>query len=117
MPVSMTALADDLAAESAVLRGLVAGLDAAGWRRDTPAAGWTIADQVCHLAYFDVVAVQSATDPDAFRGELERITTAGGVDPDGVASQFRDVSGGVLLLWCDRSRERLVEAFLGLRAG
>ena len=44
MPVSMTALADDLAAESAVLRGLVADLDAAGWRRDTPAEGWTIAD-------------------------------------------------------------------------
>jgi hypothetical protein len=44
MPVSMTALADDLAAESAVLRGMVAGLDAAGWARETPAEGWTIAD-------------------------------------------------------------------------
>ena len=88
----MTALADDLAAESAVLRGLVDDLDEAGWRRDTPAEGWTIADQVCHLAYFDDVAVQSATDPDAFRAELERITTAGGVDPDGVAAQFRDVA-------------------------
>jgi uncharacterized protein (TIGR03084 family) len=117
MPVSMTALADDLAAESAVLRGLVAGLDAAGWRRDTPAEGWTIADQVCHLAYFDDIAVQSAVDPDAFRAELERIKTAGGVDPDGVAAQFRDLSGGELLRWFDLSRERLVETFRGLEPG
>ena len=50
MPVSMPALAADLAAESAVLRALLAGLDEEGWRRPTPAAGWTIADQVSHLA-------------------------------------------------------------------
>jgi len=44
MPVDMTALAADLAAESAVTRALVAGLDEAGWHTPTPAAGWDIAD-------------------------------------------------------------------------
>jgi uncharacterized protein (TIGR03084 family) len=110
----MTALADDLAAESAVLRELLVPLDAAGWRRDTPAEGWTIADQVSHLAYFDDVAVQSATDAEAFQAELERITSAGGIDPDGVAKQFHDLSGGELLRWFDLSRERLIEVFRGL---
>jgi uncharacterized protein (TIGR03084 family) len=117
MPVSMSALADDLAAESVEVRALVTGLDAAGWRRDTPAEGWTIADQVSHLAYFDDVAVQSAVDPDAFRAEQERIEAGGGVDPDGVAAQFRDLSGGELLRWFDLSRERLVETFRELDPG
>jgi uncharacterized protein (TIGR03084 family) len=112
--VSMTALADDLAAESAELRGLVAGLDAAGWRRDTPAEGWTIADQVSHLAYFDDVAVQSAAEPDAFREELER---AQGVDPDAIVARYRDLSGAHVLRWFDLSRERLLETFRGLDPG
>jgi uncharacterized protein (TIGR03084 family) len=114
VPVSMTALADDLAAESAELRVLVAGLDEAGWRRDTPAEGWTIADQVSHLAYFDDAAVRSAVEPDAFRAELER---AGVVDPDAIAARYRDLSGAELLAWFDRSRERLVETFRGLDPG
>jgi uncharacterized protein (TIGR03084 family) len=114
MPVSMTALADDLAAESAVLRAMVAGLDEAGWRRDTPAAGWTISDQVSHLAFFDDMAVQSAVDPDAFRAARQRVDAAGGVDPDAVAARYRDRSGAGLLRWFDRSRDRLVETFRGL---
>ena len=61
MPISMDGLADDLAAESAVLRDLLAGLDEPGWRRPTPAAGWDISDQVSHLAHFDEVAVRSAS--------------------------------------------------------
>jgi uncharacterized protein (TIGR03084 family) len=117
MPVSMAALADDLAAESAELRELVAGLDDAGWRRDTPAEGWTIADQISHLAYFDDVAVRSAVDPDAFRAELQRIRAEGGVDPDAVAARFRDLSGAELLRWFDRSRGRLVETFRALEPG
>ena len=67
MPVSMTALCDDLAAESAELRRVLAGLSEDEWRAPTPAAGWTIGDQVSHLAYFDDVALRSATDEDAPR--------------------------------------------------
>ena len=50
MAVDMAALAADLAAESAVTRALVAGLDETGWHLATPAAGWDIADQITHLA-------------------------------------------------------------------
>ena len=70
MPADMTALAADLAAESAVTRALVAGLDEAGWHTPTPAAGWDIADQISHLAYFDEVTVRSAVDPAGFEAEL-----------------------------------------------
>ena len=66
----MGTLADDLAAETAVLRTLLADLDDAGWEIATPAAGWAIRDQVSHLAHFDDAAVLSATEPEAFASGL-----------------------------------------------
>ncbi|OJY39867.1 TIGR03084 family metal-binding protein [Pseudonocardia sp. 73-21] len=111
MPVSMDALADDLAAETAVLRELLAPLDERDWRRATPAAGWSIGDQVAHLAHFDDVAVQSAVEPDAFRVELEQIVAAGGVSPDTIAELYRGRSGAELLAWFDDARGRLISAF------
>ena len=80
MPADMTALAADLAAESAVTRALVAGLDEAGWDTPTPAAGWDIGDQISHLAYFDEVTVQSAADPAGFTAALAAAGNT--VDPD-----------------------------------
>ena len=56
MPADMRVLADDLAAETMVLRDLVAGLDQHGWQTPTPAIGWSIADQLSHLGYFDDAA-------------------------------------------------------------
>jgi uncharacterized protein (TIGR03084 family) len=114
MPVSMDALADDLAAESAGLRELLAPLSEQDWRRDTPAAGWTIADQVSHLAYFDDVAVQSAVRPDEFEAERKRIEDDGGINPDTIAARFRDVSGEAMLVWFDEARDRLLETFRSL---
>ncbi len=114
MPVSMTALLDDLAAETAELRAVLAGLDEATWRADTPAAGWTIADQVSHLAYFDDVALRSATDPEAFTAEKDAMDAEGGVNPDTIAARFRDLSGAELLTWFDEARARLIAGFRDL---
>ena len=61
----------DLAAESAAADSLVAELPEAEWGRATPAAGWTIAHQVGHLAWTDEVALLAATDADAFAGVLQ----------------------------------------------
>ena len=77
MPADMNELADDVAAETAVLRELVAGLDEPGWRRPTPAPGWSIADQVSHLAHFDEAATASAVRPREFDAELARARRAG----------------------------------------
>jgi len=111
MPVSMAALCDDLAAESAELRVVLAGLSEDQWRQDTPAVGWTIADQVSHLAYFDDVALRSATDPEAFAAEKAQMDSDGGVDPDTIAARFRDLSGAELLTWFDDARSRLLAGF------
>ena len=112
MPVDMTALAADLAAESAVTRALVAGLDEAGWHTPTPAAGWDIADQISHLAYFNEVTVRSALHPAEFEAELAAARE--GVNPDAIAARFRDRSGAQLLDWFDTARADLIGTFTRL---
>lgn len=69
--MNVDALCDDLLAERADLAALLAPLDEATWRTPTPAEGWSILDQVTHLAFFDEVCRQTILDPDAFRSTRE----------------------------------------------
>ena len=108
MPVDMAVLAADLAAESAVTRALVAGLDEPGWRTPTPAAGWDIADQIGHLAYFDEVAVRAAVHPGDFRADPDS------VNPDTIAARYRDRPGAQMLAWFDQARAGLLTTFAAL---
>ncbi|HUZ56142.1 MAG TPA: TIGR03084 family metal-binding protein [Streptosporangiaceae bacterium] len=114
MPIDMRELADDLTAETTALRDMVAGLDETGWRTPTPAAGWTVADQISHLAFFDDAAIQSAADPEGFAAEMERAMTVGELDPDDLAERYRSLTGAELLAWFDASRHRLIKVFAEL---
>jgi uncharacterized protein (TIGR03084 family) len=115
MPVDMAALAADLAAESAVTRALVAGLDETGWHTPTPAAGWDIADQIGHLAYFDEVAVRAAIRPDQFRAEFAAAPQS--VNPDIIAARYRDRTGAQMLAWFDAARSNLLDTFATIDPG
>src|SRR5215469_5198556 len=110
----MAELLGDLAAESADLRGLVAGLNPSGWHTPTAAAGWTISDQISHLAYFDDAAVMSATDPDRFKAELAQAADRGQLNADDIAARYAGLTGTELLAWFDRSRQRLIRTFAEL---
>lgn len=110
MPADMHDLAGDLAAETAALRELVAGLDGPAWRQPTPAPGWSIADQLSHLAYFDEAAVASATRPREFTAEL----AAGFPDPDEIAGRYRAMPPDGLLAWFGEARARLLATFRDL---
>jgi uncharacterized protein (TIGR03084 family) len=109
-PVSMAQLAADLAAETQELTRL---LDAAGepaWQTPTPAPGWTIADQVSHLAYFDEAAVRAATDPPAFEAQdLAELTGA-----DDIARRYRGASPARLRDWFAGARRNLLAVFADL---
>lgn len=61
----------DLADESADLDALVTRLPEQDWRRDTPAAGWSVAHQIGHLAWTDDLALLAATNADAFAAALQ----------------------------------------------
>jgi uncharacterized protein (TIGR03084 family) len=111
VPVDMGELLGDLAAETADLRSLVAELDEPGWRTPTPAIGWTIGDQLSHLAFFDDAAVMSAADPDRFVAELAGPAETGRLSTDDIAASYRGRMGADLLVWFDGARGRLIETF------
>lgn len=114
MPADLGALIDDLAAETAALRKILDPLSDADWRLPTPAPGWTIADQVSHLAHFDDVAATSATDPAAFAAEAELLAATGGIDPDAIAARYRELGRAGLIDWFARARSQLLSVFAGL---
>jgi len=114
MPVDIGVLIEDLAAETDALRQILDSLEIADWQRPTPAAGWTISDQVSHLAYFDQVAITSATDPDEFSAEVSRLTAAGVLDPDAIARHYRDMAPAEVHDWFLRARSDLLSVFAGL---
>ncbi len=73
-------VAADLQAEQAALDSIVADLRDEQWALDTPSPGWTVADQIGHLTYFDGTAALAITDPDAFSAsfhELLAVTDGG----------------------------------------
>jgi len=104
-------LVDDLTAESGTLRQVLAGLPAADWARPTPAAGWTVTDQVTHLAYFDDVTRLSVTDPERFTSEADQLTADGDDFPDRIAARFHDTAPADALTWFDHVRAHLTAAY------
>lgn len=79
----LTQVLADLAAEGERLDALVSGLDEAGWRTPTPAAGWDVAAQVAHLAWTDEVALKAATDKEAW----DAVVLGAIADPEGYVDQ------------------------------
>ncbi|MFF8774221.1 TIGR03084 family metal-binding protein [Kitasatospora sp. NPDC015120] len=110
----LAGLLADLRAESAVLDGLVAALEPAGWALDTPAPGWTVAHQIAHLAWTDGWSELAARDPQAFVAESGRVfgeLSAAGADPveDGAARGAAEEPAALLARW-RTGRERLAAA-------
>jgi uncharacterized protein (TIGR03084 family) len=66
-------IAADLQAEQQALDDVVAGLTDEQWATPTPSEGWTVADQIGHLTYFDGSAALAITDPDAFKSGVEEL--------------------------------------------
>jgi uncharacterized protein (TIGR03084 family) len=78
-------LLDDLAAEGDQLSATLDRLGPGGWENRTPAAGWTVANQVVHLMWTDEVAVLAARShesPDA-RHAWDEVVLAAIEDPTG----------------------------------
>jgi len=81
----------DLATESERLDALVSGLDEAGWRTPTPAAGWDVATQIAHLAWTDEAALAAATDKAAW----DALVLAAIADPEGGVDEAALAGGQV----------------------
>jgi uncharacterized protein (TIGR03084 family) len=108
-------VAADLRAEQDALDEIVAGLSPEQWRRPTPSPGWTVADQIGHLTYFDGTAATAVTDPEAFRASVAALLTAeGGVDG---LTLHRHLAPVELLEAWRANRASLHQAAAGLEEG
>jgi uncharacterized protein (TIGR03084 family) len=105
--VDVRSLAADLVAEQAALDAVVAPLTVEQWALPTPSPGWTVADQIGHLTYFDGTASLAITDPSAFNTSLEGLlNSAGGLEE---ATLNRDLDpAGLVEKW--RANRRLLNA-------
>jgi uncharacterized protein (TIGR03084 family) len=106
----MADLCDDLLLETEELDRVLAGLTEDQWNAPTPAPGWMVRDQISHLAHFDAVTTQSATDPEGFKADRDKVTDIDGLTSE-VAERYRNLSGAELLAWFRRARKEFVAAF------
>jgi uncharacterized protein (TIGR03084 family) len=113
MAVDLPSLTADLLAETDVTIRMLEPLSAADWDRPTPSPGWTIRDQVTHLAYFDDTAAMAVTDPARFRVEADELMALGDHFPDHVAARFRHLPGSETLDWFRAARTRLLATVAG----
>lgn len=114
MALDYHALCDDLAAEHGALDRIVADLAERAWSLPTPAPGWTVRDQIGHLAYYDEASALAAHDPDAFRTDDARVPRESR-EPEQLA-RGRALSGADLLAWWRRARAEMLVAFRRLDA-
>lgn len=104
----------DLIAEQAALDEIVVALPDARWRSATPSPGWTVADQIGHLTYFDGAAATAITAPDDFLAERDALLAAAagglaGVDEFTLGALRTLAPGRQLEAW-RANRARLAEA-------
>ena len=107
--MDVTDVLADLLAEQQALDDIVAGLDADQWELATPSPGWTIADQIGHLTYFDGTAALAVVDPPAFQDAMTSLLSSGGAGAESaddiVLGRYRAMSPGELLVaWRDNRR-------------
>ncbi|PRZ42060.1 uncharacterized protein (TIGR03084 family) [Antricoccus suffuscus] len=112
MAVDMHALLTDLGAETGVINDMVGDIAPADWDRPTPADGWSIRDQVSHLAFFDAAAALAATDADEFHKQTAELRAKGGdTFTEEIANRYRSMPGTELLQWFQKERRNLIETF------
>ncbi|SNS27416.1 TIGR03084 family protein [Geodermatophilus saharensis] len=99
----------DLAAETRSLQEVLDGAGPGRWATPTPAAGWTVQDQVHHLAYFDEATVLAATDPARFRREAAGLTAPGDDFPDRLVRDQRSLTPVQSAAWSTRARAALLD--------
>lgn len=109
-----SALFSDLEQESRALCIMLYEQDASVWRRPTPAEGWSVLDQVTHLAHFDEQAVLATTDPEGFLESRAGFVADVDAATARVAETYRSWSGPQVLRWFSHARAGLVNSFAGI---
>lgn len=113
MGLDYPGLLADLRHESDELVSCLSGLSAEQWRLPTPATGWSIQDQISHLAFFDDTARLALNDPERFRREANALIMGGMDFPDRIAAAYRTTASDDILEWFFTARRQLLAALDG----
>src|SRR5512140_3168102 len=106
----MQAMASDVQAEHDDLLALLRALPDEQWDAPTTAPGWSVRDQVTHVAVFDDVARMAIEDPDAFVQLRDRQGADVQRYVHEVNERGRGLRGAEMVDWSARERAGLVQA-------
>jgi uncharacterized protein (TIGR03084 family) len=114
MAIDVHTVAADLDAEQHALCSVVTALTDEQWTLPTPSPGWTIADQIGHLTYFDAAATAAIEAPEEF-ARLRDELYAAALDRPGAADEltlgpFRAMAPADLHETWREGRRRLAKA-------
>lgn len=113
----MKTLCKDLTEEYDALDDMVSILDHDQWMKPTPFFGWTIKEEISHLAYFDRAARISISGKDLFEAHMnEMLKHASTYDEifDYANSEGMAMDDQNLLAWWRRERHDLIVAYEAL---
>ena len=101
--MSVREVASDLLAEHDALDAIVAPLPDHAWATPTPSPGWSVADQIGHLTYFDGTAALAITDPTRSPRQGTRLFTSTDGGEALTLGALRAMSAAELLAACGRT--------------
>lgn len=110
--MELGAIIADLESEHQSLDQIVADLVTSRWKALTDSPGWTIADQLSHLQFFDGRAALALASPEEFSEDRLRIVAAAPQDLSVVLG--RSVLPADLLEMWRQSRRQLIRAALAV---
>ena len=100
----------DLIEEQEALDQIVSGIGVSDWDLDTASPGWSVADQIAHLAYFDNAAALAIASPDKFQKSVEDLLSMYSRGEDAEAT----ILSSYRLMSCDELLQAWREARLNL---
>lgn len=110
MGVDVNSIADDVQAEHDALADTLGPVGEHAWETVTPAPGWTVRDQIAHLAFFDHVTRLAVADHAAFEALRDEAMKDLQGYVDGRLSMAADRSGREMLAWWADERTALLDA-------
>jgi uncharacterized protein (TIGR03084 family) len=113
----LNAIRTDLEAEQQSLDDMVSGLPDDEWAMPTPAPGWSILDQISHLAFFDEQARIAITDSEAFAKSLGHIAADIGGFMARSIERGRSLGPAGVVMWWRTERAGAAAAFQDLVPG
>ena len=93
------AVRSDLIEEQEALDRIISGISLSDWNLDTASSGWSVADQIAHLAYFDNAAALAIASPDKFQESVENLLdmySRGEDAEDAILSPYRAMEASEL---------------------